>query len=88
MVKSFLAAGFGRHFVPAALGGAEGTFLELNRAVAALGEGCTATAWCASLGAHVSRMAAHLPAEGMREVWADGPDALLVASLTPSGSGV
>ncbi|WP_433859342.1 acyl-CoA dehydrogenase family protein [Streptomyces kronopolitis] len=85
VVKAFVAAGFPRHFVPAGCGGSEGTFLELNRAVSAVGEGCTATAWCASLAAHVSRMAAHLPAEGCREIWADGPDALLVASLTPLG---
>ncbi|EWC60654.1 Pigment protein [Actinokineospora spheciospongiae] len=85
VVKSLVVAGFPRHFVPAECGGNPGTFLELNRAVSAVGEGCTATAWCASLAAHVSRMAAHLPAEGYREVWADGPDALLVASLTPAG---
>ncbi|MFD9690756.1 acyl-CoA dehydrogenase family protein [Kitasatospora sp. NPDC059088] len=83
---ALVAAGFARHFVPKACGGDEGTFLDLNRAVSAVGEGCTATAWCASLSAHVSRMAAHLPAAGCREVWADGPDALLVASLTPLGT--
>ncbi|MFF5129491.1 hydrolase [Streptomyces syringium] len=85
VVKSVVAAGFPRHFVPADRGGSVGTFLELNRAVSAVGEGCTATAWCASLAAHVSRMAAHLPAEGYREIWADGPDAFLVAALTPIG---
>lgn len=30
-------------------------------------------------------MAAFLPAEGMAEIWADGPDAVVVGSLTPSG---
>ncbi|GAU65804.1 RecT protein [Streptomyces sp. NBRC 110611] len=86
VVKALVAAGFPRHFVPAGCGGSEGTFLELHRAVAAVGEGCTATAWCASLAAHVSRMAAHLPREGCREIWADGPDALLVAALSPIGT--
>lgn len=85
VVKALVAAGFPRHFVPARCGGREGTFLDLHRAVAAVGEGCTATAWCASLAAHVSRMAAHLPGEGYREIWADGPDALLVAALSPIG---
>ncbi|BCK71616.1 hydrolase [Streptomyces libani subsp. rufus] len=86
VVKALVAAGFPRHFVPAGCGGREGTFLELHHAVTAVGAGCTATAWCASLAAHVSRMAAHLPAEGYREIWADGPDALLVAALSPVGT--
>ncbi|MFD7710436.1 hydrolase [Streptomyces sp. NPDC059786] len=86
VVKAVVAAGFARHLVPAAHGGDEGTFLELGRAVSAVGEGCTATAWCASLAAHIGRMAAHLPEEGRRAVWAEGPDAFLVASLTPLGT--
>ncbi|WP_432019379.1 acyl-CoA dehydrogenase family protein [Streptomyces sp. 1222.5] len=86
VVKAAVAAGFARHLVPAAHGGTEGTFLELGRAVSAVGEGCAATAWCVSLAAHVGRMAAHLPLEGRREVWAEGPDAFLVASLTPLGT--
>lgn len=85
VVKAVVAAGFSRHFVPVECGGSLGSFLELTRAVSALGEGCTATAWCASLAAHLSRMAAHLPAEGYREIWADGPDVLVVGSLTPLG---
>ncbi|MEU6131745.1 acyl-CoA dehydrogenase family protein [Saccharopolyspora sp. NPDC047091] len=85
VVRGLVAAGFARHFVPASCGGDEGTFLELNRAVAAVGSGCTATAWCASLTSHVGRMAAHLPAAGRHELWADGPDAFLVAALTPGG---
>jgi alkylation response protein AidB-like acyl-CoA dehydrogenase len=86
VVKAFLAAGFARHFVPESVGGKAGTFGELHDGVVVVGAGCTATAWCASLAAHVGRFAAHLPAEGYREVWADGPDPLLVASLTPQGT--
>ncbi|SDD12282.1 acyl-CoA dehydrogenase family protein [Actinokineospora iranica] len=86
VVKAVVAAGFARHFVPVECGGSLGSFLDLTRAVSALGEGCAATAWCASLSAHVSRMAAHLPAEGYREIWADGPDVLVVGSLTPMGT--
>ncbi|GGL70715.1 hydrolase [Streptomyces fumigatiscleroticus] len=86
VLKAAVAAGFARHLVPAAHGGDEGSFLDLGRAVSAVGEGCTATAWCLSLAAHAGRMAAHLPEEGRRELWADGPDAFLVASLTPLGT--
>jgi two-component flavin-dependent monooxygenase/oxygenase LndZ5 len=86
VVKAMLDAGFARHFVPVRHGGREGTFEELTGAIAAVGEGCTSTAWCASLTAHVGRMAAHLPEEGCAELWADGPDPLIVASLTPLGT--
>lgn len=85
VVDALRAAGFARHFVPKACGGTASTFVELTRAVSTVGEGCTATAWCASLIAHLARMAAHLPAEGYGEIWAEGPDALVVGSLTPLG---
>lgn len=85
VVDALRAAGFARHFVPLSCGGNIATFSELTHAVSIVGEGCTATAWCASLLAHLARMAAHLPAEGYREIWADGPDALIVGSLTPLG---
>ncbi len=85
VVDALRTAGFARHFVPASCGGNASTFVELTRAVSTVGEGCTASAWCASLLAQLARMAAHLPAEGYREIWADGPDALVVGSLTPMG---
>lgn len=85
VVDALRAAGFARHFVPTSCGGNAATFIELTRAISTVGEGCTATAWCASLVAHLARMAAHLPAEGYGEIWADGPDALIVGSLTPLG---
>jgi two-component flavin-dependent monooxygenase len=79
-------AGFARHFVPVAHGGAAGAFSELTSAVFLVGEGCTSAAWAASLAAYAGRYAAFLPAEGQAEIWADGPDALLVAALMPSGT--
>jgi len=85
VVSALRAAGFARHFVPTSCGGHASTFVELTRAVSTVGEGCTATAWCASLLAQMARMAAHLPAEGYREIWAEGPDAVVVGSLTPLG---
>ncbi|MCX4906885.1 acyl-CoA dehydrogenase family protein [Streptomyces sp. NBC_00878] len=85
-VKALLAAGFARHFVPERRGGQEGGFTELLDAVSVLAEGCTSTAWIASLGAQVGRMAAFLPEEGGGAVWREGPDTLLVGGLVPSGS--
>lgn len=85
VVAALLTAGFARHFVPAAHGGHAGTFVELTSAVTVVGESCAATAWCASLLANLGRMAGLLPSNGKAEVWADGPDAAVVGSLTPFG---
>ncbi|MFF0486326.1 hydrolase [Streptomyces sp. NPDC004435] len=88
VVEAVREAGFARHFVASALGGAEGSFGELVEAVVSVAEECPATAWTASLAAHSARLAAHLPAEGQRTVWADGPDMLIAAGLIPSGRAV
>jgi two-component flavin-dependent monooxygenase/oxygenase LndZ5 len=87
VVRSMVAAGFARHFVPTRWGGDAGTFTELMRAVATVGEACASTAWCASLSASMSRMAgAFLPTAGCADMWADGPDVVIVGSVTPLGS--
>nr|AEM44243.1 oxygenase [uncultured bacterium] len=85
VVKAVLAAGFARHFVPAAYGGSSGTFGDLTRALVTVGTACAATSWSASIVAGVGRMAGFLPAEGRAEVWQDGPDAVVVGSLAPLG---
>lgn len=86
VVKVLVDAGFTRHFVPVAAGGDAGTFADLGAAVVTVGEACAATAWCASLVASMSRMAAaFLPVEGWSAIWADGPDMTIVGSVTPLG---
>ncbi|HYT25417.1 MAG TPA: hydrolase [Actinomycetota bacterium] len=87
VMAAVVEAGFARHFAPAALGGREGSFAELVDAVGVVAGECPATAWCASLIAGIARMAgAYLPTDGQAEVWASGPDAVLVGSVTPFGS--
>lgn len=87
VIQAMLDAGFARWFVPAGWGGqaAAATFAELVDAVVELGTRCPATAWCASLTASLGRMAAFLPEEGQAELWADGPDPLIVGALVPLG---
>ncbi|WP_137988240.1 acyl-CoA dehydrogenase family protein [Streptomyces vilmorinianum] len=85
VVRSMLDAGFARHFVPRRHGGEAGTFEEIVRAVSVVGEGCTSAAWAASLTASLGRMAAYLPEEGQRRIWAGGPDTLIVGALMPLG---
>ncbi|MEV0083405.1 acyl-CoA dehydrogenase family protein [Saccharopolyspora sp. NPDC050642] len=85
VLRSVVNAGFARHFVPAEHGGNSGTFAELGAAVRTIGEQCPATAWCASIAASLARMAAYLPAEGRKEIWQHGPDALVVGAISPRG---
>ncbi|MCX5562400.1 acyl-CoA dehydrogenase family protein [Streptomyces sp. NBC_00038] len=86
-VAALEAAGFARHFVPRRWGGEEGTFGEVFRAAAAVGEGCASAAWCAVLWAAHGRFASLLPEEGQKEIWGEGPDVRIAAALMPrSGS--
>ncbi|MFF5532935.1 acyl-CoA dehydrogenase family protein [Streptomyces cinerochromogenes] len=86
VVSAVVEAGFARHFVPRAHGGAEGTFLAFLRASAVLGEACGSTAWFASLAATMGRVTAWLPQEGRKQIWQDGPDTLIAGSLLPQGT--
>ncbi|MEX5633309.1 acyl-CoA dehydrogenase family protein [Parafrankia sp. FMc2] len=86
--KAFVDAGLLRHFVPVDAGGRDGTFTDLLPAVAAIGERCTASAWCASLFASSPRFVEFLPPAGQREVWAQGPDVAVVCSVVPCGTAV
>src|SRR5688572_27459268 len=86
VVQALTGAGFSRHFVPAKWGGTCGTFAELTQAVITVGEGCPATAWCASLSAYSGRFAAYLPVEGQEVLWGSGPDKFIVSGLVASGA--
>jgi two-component flavin-dependent monooxygenase len=79
-------AGFCRHFAPARHGGTDGTFTDCLHAAALLAAADPAAAWCASLAAAAARMAAFLPAAGQQDLWRDGPDTLITATLQPAGT--
>lgn len=82
-VVALADAGFARHFVPSRWGGGAGGFVALVEAAAAVGEACPATAWCAVLFAAHGRIAAYLPEPAQREIWGQGPDTLIAASVMP-----
>lgn len=88
VVEALRESGFARHFVSSRWGGSEGSFTELTRAVMTVGEGCAATAWCASLSAYSARFAAHLPEEGHRALWGADPDTVIATALMPAGRAV
>ncbi len=88
VVEGIVDSGFARHFVPARWGGAEGGLTDLLHAAAALGEGCTSAAWCASVLAGAARMGAYLPEAGQQELWAKGADTRIAGALMPRGHAV
>lgn len=88
VVQALLDAGFARHFVPARWGGSEGGYQDLLHSVAAVGEACTSAAWCGSVIAGASRMGVYLPEAGQADLWAEGPDAVVVGALMPRGNAV
>ncbi|MFE7603319.1 acyl-CoA dehydrogenase family protein [Streptomyces sp. NPDC057494] len=83
VVAAMTAAGLARHFVPRRWGGTAGGFAELLGTVAGIGTACASTAWCAVLLASHGRLAAHLPAEGQRDLWGDSPDVRVAAAIVP-----
>ncbi|WP_157535756.1 acyl-CoA dehydrogenase family protein [Kitasatospora mediocidica] len=83
LAQALSRAGFARHFVPRRWGGEAGTFETVLARVAALGEECASTAWCAALYAAHGRLAAYLPEAGQREVWEHGPDVRIAAAVNP-----
>ncbi|WP_327174066.1 oxidoreductase [Streptomyces sp. NBC_01335] len=76
-------AGFPRHFVPTRWRGTAGSFAGLLADASAAAENCAATGWCAALYAAHGRLAAYLPEQGQRDLWAQGPDVLIAASVVP-----
>jgi len=86
VVAGLIEAGFARQFVPSRWGGNEGTFGEATRAVTTIGQECANAAWFASLSAYAGRFGSFLPEQGQAQIWANGPDAVIVAALVPSGA--
>lgn len=84
VATAIVDAGFARHFVPARWGGDAGGFARLAASAAAVAEACAAAGWCAALYAAHGRLAAYLPEQGQRDLWAHGPDVLIAASVVPA----
>ncbi|MER7946455.1 acyl-CoA dehydrogenase family protein [Streptomyces sp. NPDC096079] len=83
VVRAMTAAGLARHFVPRRWGGTAGRFTDLLDTVAGIGAACASTAWCGVLLASHGRLAAHLPAEGRRDLWGESPDVRVAAAVVP-----
>jgi 3-hydroxy-9,10-secoandrosta-1,3,5(10)-triene-9,17-dione monooxygenase len=83
-VADMISAGLPRILVPREFGGyALGamTWFDVVREIAA---GDASHAWCASLMIHHAHYVSLFPEAGQRVVWADGPDAIVSASILPT----
>ncbi|WP_051468777.1 acyl-CoA dehydrogenase family protein [Actinomadura oligospora] len=88
VVQALVNAGFARHSVPVAQGGAEASFSELLAALVEVGKGCASASWCGLTLASSGRIASFLPAEGREEIWDLGADTPLASALPPAGRAV
>ncbi|MYV71531.1 oxidoreductase, partial [Streptomyces sp. SID2131] len=83
MAAALTAAGFPRHFVPRRFGGEAGSFSALLASGTRLAQASASAAWCATLYAAHGRLAAYLPEDGQRDLWADSPDVRIAAAVVP-----
>jgi 3-hydroxy-9,10-secoandrosta-1,3,5(10)-triene-9,17-dione monooxygenase len=82
-VAEMLDAGIARILVPRMFGGYElglETWFDAAREIA---KADASHGWCASL-IHHSHVVGMFPAQGQREVWADGPDVAIASSIHPN----
>jgi len=83
VIADLVSAGVARVLVPGRFGGLElglDTWYELVREIAAVD---MSTAWLASLATHHPHYVAQFPLAAQEEVWAEGPDVVIAASIAP-----
>jgi alkylation response protein AidB-like acyl-CoA dehydrogenase len=83
VIDAMRDAGMFRMFTPRALGGLETDPVTLARVTEEIARFDSAAAWAFQAGNTGSWWAARMPAEGVAEVFADGPDLLMSASFAP-----
>jgi len=84
VMAALVDAGVARVLVPARFGGLEaglGVWYDLVREIAQVD---MSTAWLASLAMHHPHYVAQYPIEAQEEVWGNGPDVLISASIAPT----
>ncbi|HVF14895.1 MAG TPA: acyl-CoA dehydrogenase family protein [Acidimicrobiales bacterium] len=84
VVAELRASGLLGLWLPAELGGAEAPAVDVVDAIAALAAADGSTGWCAAVSVSTGVLAAYLPEEGAREVFAT-PSTITGGSLNPAG---
>jgi len=82
-VAQMRQAGLLRVYVPRRFGGDELHMIDVLPSVARLARGCTAAAWVLAVYQVHNWIVALLPDAVQQEVFADGPDPIIVAALNP-----
>jgi len=84
-IAALRAAGVYRILQPVRYGGSEGELATLCEAAIEVGRGCAATAWVYATTGTYTWVVGMFPAAAQDELWADDPDAIVGASVAPSG---
>ena len=82
--REFLDAGLARVLTPKQFGGTELGLQTWVDVAVEIGKADAAHAWCASLIMHHPHYLAQFPQAAQDDVWADGPDVAIAATLTPT----
>ena len=82
--REFLDAGFARILVPKDFGGYELGFDTWYEMIREISKADGSHGWCAGLIAHHPHMLNQFPIEAQQNVWADGPDVAIAASVAPA----
>lgn len=85
-IRELMDAGFFRAFTPKRYGGLESELLPLFEGLIELGRGCASTSWVAGLLSLHNFLVGLFDSRVQDELWADGPDLLVAASIAPAGS--
>ena len=80
------ASGVPGLWLPAELGGSEAAPAEVVDAIAALAAADGSTGWCAAVTLGTNALAAYLPEDGAREIFAT-PSTITGGSFKPAGTG-
>ena len=84
VVAALRASGVAGLWMPVELGGAEAAPADVVDAIAALAGADGSTGWCAAVCVGTNALAAYLPSEGARTIFA-GPSTLTAGTFNPTG---
>jgi 3-hydroxy-9,10-secoandrosta-1,3,5(10)-triene-9,17-dione monooxygenase len=84
-VEEFVEAGLLPVLIPRRWGGYGLGMRTWFEVATEIGAACASTGWLVSLLIHYGFVVATFPEQAQQEIWKEGPDVLLAASLTPSG---
>lgn len=83
-VSDLFDAGIARIFVPREFGGNELGLDTWYEAVREISKADASHGWCASIMAHHGHMLNQYPYQAQQDVWGDGPDVSIAASVAPN----